>query len=969
MPFNGRTIYEKSLGGSETAAYYLARNLAKLGHHVKVFTTHPEEGTWDGVEYVNCGPSTQAEPFGAKFHFFAANTPHDVLIVQRQPKAFHYQWASKVNILQCHDLGLLRYAGDVGGAIWNLSAITGVSDWHCDQMAKVYPVPREKFTTIRNGVDLELYDAIPASDKFANDGTLRLLYQSRPERGLEHLVRPGGIMDRLRDQPVHLHVCAYDCTVQEMVDYYAQLEAWAGLLPNVTMLGALSKPDLVAVQKAMDLLVYTTEFEEVSCITAMEAMAAQLPMITTDSAALPETCEGSGTIILPLKDGKVDENAFVEELTKQAGDYSRTYLRQQQDDAAQLVEWSHAADQLESLCYGLLQQRAGSDTATRRSAIELSDLDMAHLVMPGSNAISDKSWEELKALYAFTESREAYAAHYAKHQTAYYDGPGEAAVGEDVTRTPRFKGTVMAMSAKLQKANGAGLQILDYGCAHGHYLVPLAKALPDCHLTGVDISSRAIGAATRWVQQESLGNVTLVNADQEWLDDADKRDQRFDIILAGEVVEHVVNYRDLINQFRALLKPEGLLVITTPYGRWEWIGHEACKTGREHLHLFERQDLRELFAGHQAEFTCAPSGVDECGFAIGSWVSAVTFTPDVPLGTVNMTRKRLQYATRQTVSACYIVKDGANVLRKSLDSIANYVDEVLIGIDKTTTDTTQLVIDQFRQANPWLAVQSFEIDSAVEVGFDAARNAVHDRVAGDWIFWLDADEEAIGAEKLHKYLKPSLCDAVHFPQVHYSTQPAAVIATDHPCRLYRNGIGARIYGLVHEHVELEMGKAMPQAIMRDDVQLCHSGYVTEEVRRRRYQRNMPLLVKDLALNPKRTLNKFLYMRDVAQGIAFGGGAHGSTDVEDAKRIVQMFEELIDDPGPVSRLLIDSLNYYSLCVEILDTGFEAEVKFKTNKPPLAAGTTVKARFYNREHFFKLSNRLFKEATAQYEEKYF
>jgi hypothetical protein len=143
MPFNGKTIFEKSLGGSETAAYYLARELAARGHQVTMFTTHPEEGKWDGVLYVNAGQSTRECPFGEKFHYYAANTPHDVLLCQRQPRVFHYQWASRINILQTHDLALFRYAGEVGDALWNLSAVTCVSAWHADQTSKVYPLPRE----------------------------------------------------------------------------------------------------------------------------------------------------------------------------------------------------------------------------------------------------------------------------------------------------------------------------------------------------------------------------------------------------------------------------------------------------------------------------------------------------------------------------------------------------------------------------------------------------------------------------------------------------------------------------------------------------------------------------------------------------------------------------------------------------------------------------------------------------------
>lgn len=971
MPFNGKTVSEKSLGGSESAAYYLARELAALKHKVTVFTTHEEEGVWDGVQYVNCGKSTQQHPFGEKFHFFAAHTPHDVLICQRQPRLFHYQWASKVNILQTHDLALYRYAGEVGDALWNLSAVTCVSNWHADQTSKVYPLPRDMIDVIPNGIDLDMYNAIQASDKFDDrDGTLKMLYQSRPERGLEHLVRPGGIMDRVRDLDVKLYVCAYDHTMPQVADYYAQLEAWAGMLPNVELLGALSKPDLAAVQKAMDLLIYPTEFEEVSCITAMEAMAAGLPMLTSLCAALPETCEGSDTILCPLKDGKADEDAFVAAITDLRKRNSVEDLRFQQRECAKTKTWRAAASKLESLMVRLLIRRAGSYDGMIKTAIELADIDLADFLVEDNEALEtsrifSRAADELRSMYRFRESPELYAAHYAHHQGIYYDGPGEQAVGEDVTGTTRFRAATLAASDKIRETGGKGLRVLDYGCAHGHYLMPWAKALPRSEFVGCDISQRAIAAAMRWANQDALGNVTLVCGSQDYVKGQKKA---FDIIYANEVVEHVPDYVELLELFRSALKEDGVLILTVPYGRWEWMGHESFKTGREHLHAFTRADLEHIFSGHDVDITCAPAGGDEGGFAIGSWVVSVKFRNDEPLKIASPASKVLEYGSRQTVSACLIVKNGEAIIGRTIDQLAPYVDEFVIGVDKTTTDQTLRSIVEAEARNPWVPVTHIEIDSPVSIGFDGARNAVHDLAQGEWIFWLDADEVVLNPERLHKYLKPSLINGVHFPQVHYSTEPAQVIATDKPCRLYRNDGTLRVYGLVHEHVEKSPGEAVPQAVFRDDVKFLHDGYVTEEIRRKRFTRNMPLLVRDIEKYPDRLLNKFLMIRDLAQGIAFGSSS-GSVMKKDAETAVKFFEELIDSEKPVTRLLIDSLQYYSLCVEILGTGFEAEMQFKTQRPPLATGTTIKGLFFNREHFMRLNNRLFKEATQQYEDKYF
>src|SRR3990172_8937994 len=114
LPFNGDTLKTKSLGGSETAGYYIARELARRGHKVTLFTAMREnEGVYDDVRYVWAGNQTANEPLGERFHFYALRTQHDVCIVQRHPGAFGYRWAAKINLLWLHDLAMHRTAGGI----------------------------------------------------------------------------------------------------------------------------------------------------------------------------------------------------------------------------------------------------------------------------------------------------------------------------------------------------------------------------------------------------------------------------------------------------------------------------------------------------------------------------------------------------------------------------------------------------------------------------------------------------------------------------------------------------------------------------------------------------------------------------------------------------------------------------------------------------------------------------------------
>lgn len=1021
MPFNGETIYKQSLGGSETAAYYQARELAKRGHRVSIFTDSQEEGDFEGVKYCWAGRVSSEAPLGENFEFYAMNTPHDVLIIQRHPLAFHKRYQAKINIWQLHDLAHYRAAGSMMHGLYQIDAVTCVSEWHKQQVQAVYGIRDEILAVVPNGIDPGIYE----DDKWTmidldervfelkhEHGKFLLLYQSRPERGLEHLVRPGGIMDRLQNTDAHLLIVGYDNTLPVVADFYRRLDDWAKALPNVTNLGALTKPQLAALQKSCDLLVYPTEFAEVSCITAMEAMAAGLPMLASDYAALPETCADSGTILIPLVEGHADEDAFVAAingLIDAPGQLKAA--RQAQTSAGDRKTWANAVNELEALILNRLSRYAKSAASIVRSGIEHSDIAFAEHVLAGhasDDAITESAKREIDLLYAFRKSDSAYRSHYAHHQAKYYDDFEDKVIGENVTRSARFRGVAMFMTQEMQLRPGQeDVRVLDYGCAHGHYLIPLAKSFPQAEFTGVDVSTRAIGAAMKWVQNEGLGNIRLLNGGQNVFTDDRARllrsetaldgdnpveqvnddgavslapgsktvEKKFDIILAGEVLEHVADPMALLEYFRGVLNPGGVILVTTPVGRWEWTGTEAFRTGREHLHHFDREDILEMCAGNPLrvpEDICfAPGGQDRTGAVLGSWIWRVR--PEKPFQGVDYARKLFTVAPRETVSACLIVKDGERTLRKCVESFIDWVDQVVVGIDPTTRDRTRAILQQISADYPHKPIMVIDGLEAIKDGFAASRNLTVEQASGDWILWLDADEEIQQPWNLWKYLRPSHHDGYGFPQIHYSCNPPQVLTTDYPCRLFRNRAGIKFYGWVHEHPELRPGEAIPTGIIKHDVQFLHAGYVDEETRRKRYQRNLPLLYKDRQANPDRGLNRFLWLRDTAQSLMFEHEQTGGHIIEGQKERalegIQLFGEMIEKDTP--RMLIDALPYYSHCVVTTGGGFESELAYAgmtPAAPDLAVKLNFKGQFHSRDYLFRLTRKIQEEATKHYEDQY-
>jgi len=984
LPFNGETIKTKSLGGSESAAYYMAKSLAAEGHRVTLFTNHPEGGEWDGVRYVPAGQPSEEHPLGESFHYYASNTPSDVLIIQRAPGAFRYQWASKVNLLWLHDMPHKEQQGLVFEVLYNIQGILTVSEFHKQEIVKTWGVDPDIVMPITNGIDLDLYnrDPPPAPEKEklcefldgVKTNELVLTYSSRPERGLEHLVKPNGIMHRLWEAGYHfkLAVCGYENTTPQMADYYGMLWRACEALPNVTNLGALSKQDLAILQEHADCHVYPTTFPEVSCITAMECMAAALPFLSCSTAALPETCmHADGSILLDLKDGEVDEDAFVETLIEMhdGEEYDLITMGHLQRDTASTYSWEAAADRLLYRIEWVFSRF--STAAIARSMVRNSDIYAARSILSKTgvpSSILSRTITELSECYSFA-FKDRFAEHYANYY-AYEKERGAIYGPEEMEGNDRFE-VVAASVAALP----AGSRVLDYGCAHGHYTIALAKRFPDFEFVGIDITASNIKTAKKWAADEGIENVSFhvaaVDAALTMISPTSNLGL-FDAVIAAEVLEHV---GDPGGHVDTLMKyaPSGQMIITTPYGPWEAIGYEEHYPWRAHLWHFERADLHDMY-GHFEGFgvTCVPAGNYQ-GEAIGSYVYSFRCDPEQEVGKIDIERKIRYAGGRETLSLCMIVKNGEASLLSTLRSVKGVVDEVIVAIDPSDNGETLSAVDLFEEECPlWPIVRTMELSAPVtEIGFDAARNESISKASGDWIMWIDADEVVSYPERLLGVLKPNGWTGFGIPQHHFAVEPLGVLKTDFPVRLFRNRKGIRFYGVVHEHPEREINKGVGYAKTLAGVDIMHTGYLNEEIRRGRFDRNITLMARDREQYPARWLGKFLWMRDISQMCGYElertGGQPTEAMRERAREGIEMWSDLME-AGQI-KMLVDGLPFYSRLVAVLGGGFECSFKLDTSKQ--LGGTAVEnvapvtGVFFNEEDAKQFVNAVLHERVSSYE----
>jgi 2-polyprenyl-6-hydroxyphenyl methylase/3-demethylubiquinone-9 3-methyltransferase len=103
----------------------------------------------------------------------------------------------------------------------------------------------------------------------------------------------------------------------------------------------------------------------------------------------------------------------------------------------------------------------------------------------------------------------------------------------------------------------AGLKTLDLGCGGGLVSAPLARM--GAELTAIDASDEAIGAARAYAEQAGL-DIDFKCATAE---DLVAQGAQFDLVTALEIIEHVADIGAFLAAASALVKPGGVLILST----------------------------------------------------------------------------------------------------------------------------------------------------------------------------------------------------------------------------------------------------------------------------------------------------------------------------------------------------------------------------------------------------------------------
>ena len=108
----------------------------------------------------------------------------------------------------------------------------------------------------------------------------------------------------------------------------------------------------------------------------------------------------------------------------------------------------------------------------------------------------------------------------------------------------------------------AGLRMIDIGCGAGLLCEPFTRL--GAQVIGIDPAATNIAAAKLHADKSQL-SIDYRNTTVEQMDPR----ERFDIVLAMEVIEHVTDVRAFLSRCAAMMKPTGMMVVATLNRNWK----------------------------------------------------------------------------------------------------------------------------------------------------------------------------------------------------------------------------------------------------------------------------------------------------------------------------------------------------------------------------------------------------------------
>ena len=278
------TVAINGSGGSEVAVIELSKLFVKAKNEVVVYGDLDNEGIHDGVSW--------------KHYSKFKNVECDILISSRVPNAINPENNIKYKLayLWMHDANLGNWLNN--DQINEFKSIIALTKWHKGHLLDFYKMDPDKIRIINNGIDPKRY-----KNKSITRNPHKAIYCSSPTRGLDLACNLWQyVRKEIPDAELHVYYGfdVVDIAARNKPDELLKIRQIKQLIsetPGVILHGRLNQEQLANEQLSAGVLAYPTFFYETSCISAMEAKAAGVRIVTTALGALNETVGEHGVLL------------------------------------------------------------------------------------------------------------------------------------------------------------------------------------------------------------------------------------------------------------------------------------------------------------------------------------------------------------------------------------------------------------------------------------------------------------------------------------------------------------------------------------------------------------------------------------------------------------------------------------------------------------------------------------------------
>jgi glycosyltransferase involved in cell wall biosynthesis len=189
-----------------------------------------------------------------------------------------------------------------------------------------------------------------------------------------------------------------------------------------------------------------------------------------------------------------------------------------------------------------------------------------------------------------------------------------------------------------------------------------------------------------------------------------------------------------------------------------------------------------------------------------------------------------------------IVKNEEKVLKRCLESVKDYVDEIIIADTGSTDNTKNIALSYTKD------IYDFEWIN----DFSAARNFVQSKAMGKWIIYLDADEYVDGdnmkdiIHQLKNKEELNSHDALVVTQINFVGTLAGNVTQCPTTRIYKNDPSIQFQRKIHEQLHKE---DRDLSIGFVSLNIYHSGYLSNTFQEKnKTMRNVALIQSEIEKN-------------------------------------------------------------------------------------------------------------------------